>query len=415
MLSLRHALRFRELRRNTPRLSTRYSSSSSSSSASSASSSSNVLPVPRPDYRLCLSSADSSSTRSLAAINLENRRAPIPCAADELVARIQELHQEVVEKTHNVNILRRTRNEIGTVLADKKTDTQAKEDAKKRAGELKESLVLAEKDLEEKEGILLQSTLLLPNDTHPESPIGGYEQCKTVKLSSGLQNENETEAIKPNPKADHIQLLSALGWIAFPTNVTGSSWPYLLKGGAALEIALTQYALQHAVQAGFAVVMPPDVVRHELMKRCGFNPRDSGGEAQTYFVSTSEQGESGEDTLALAATAEIPLAGLFINTLFRSPKTELPRKVVGIGHAFRAEAGARGKESRGLYRVHQFTKVELFMVTQAEESGDALKELVDLQWKILDGLGLPLRWAGNPLRILGRADETHLQAFEHVF
>jgi len=299
------------------------------------------------------------------------------------------LHHEVVEKTHHVNVLRRTRNEIGALLADKRTSVQEREEAKTRAGELKDNLVLAEKQLEEKEDILLQSTLLLPNETHPNSPVGGYEQCETIKLSRGLASEED--AIKPNPRADHIQLLSSLGWLAFPTNVTGSSWPYLLKGGAALEIALTQYALQHAVQAGFELAVPPDVVKHELMKRCGFNPRDSGGEAQTYFVSTSEQAGNGEDTLALAATAEIPLAGLFINTLFRSPKTELPRKIVGIGHAFRAEAGARGKESRGLYRVHQFTKVELFMVTQAEESGSALEELVDLQWKILDGLGLPLR------------------------
>jgi seryl-tRNA synthetase len=98
---------------------------------------------------------------------------------------------------------------------------------------------------------------------------------------------------------------------------------------------------------------------------------------------------SSHPELILSGTAEIPLAGMFANKII--PLEVLPRKVVGLGRAFRAEAGARGADTRGLYRVHQFTKLELFAVSQASQSDDMMEEMRRVQTEIFDGLGFPFR------------------------
>ena len=334
-----------------------------SSKAKSASSTSRSLPVPRPDYARIL--ADPEATLR----NARERCAPTSLPPSELVSRISDLHSQVSTLQNRFQSLRTERNDIGKQLASK--SAQSEEDVasiKKRAEAIRGEL--AGKDglehkLESTQDELLQLALELPNCSSQESPVGGYEACKVEKTSNGQEDISTLE--NPNPLADHVELMTALGWLYMPHHITGSSWPYLLKGGALLENALVQYGLSKASQSGFEAVIPPDVVKAEIMKRCGFNPRDSGGEAQTYFVSTSGADSSaGEADLALAATAEIPLAGYFMDTLYKYPAKELPEKLVATGHAFRAEAGARGKESRGLYRVHQFTKLELFAVTPSE-------------------------------------------------
>lgn len=321
--------------------------------------------------------------------HLEARRSPLSLPVDQFIASVRSLHDEVNTLSSRVRDVRSRRNALGKVLADKSSAESQRSEARSSGEKLREELGQVEASLAEKEQSLLELTLQLPNRTAPDVPVGGYEAVQVVKL----QPEGVVE--KRDERADHIALLQSLGWMATPTHVTGSSWPYLLRGGALLEQALIQYAISQALEEGYELVCPPDVVKHEIMKRCGFAPRDTGGEAQTYFVSTSSSsGDAGEEAdLALAATSEIPLAGYFANALYRSP-SELPKKVVGVGHAFRAEAGSRGKESRGLYRVHQFTKVELFGVTEgAEEISSAiLQDMLKLQWRILEGLNLPLRW-----------------------
>lgn len=169
--------------------------------------------------------------------------------------------------------------------------------------------------------------------------------------------------------------------------MTGSSWYYLLNEAALLEIALTNYAMSVALQYGFTPVLTPDVVRSDIASRCGFQPRDNCDPpmAQMYHIETAPASPE----LVLSGTSEIPLAGMFANKVF--PSTSLPMKVVGLGHSFRAEAGARGVDTRGLYRVHQFTKVELFSVTTAEGSEQMMKDMLRVQRTIMDGLGLPFR------------------------
>jgi len=294
-----------------------------------------------------------------------------------------------------VKELRSERNTLSAVFSNKKSSQEEKEKARKRAEEVRSHLQGQdglETNLAKQEVKLLSLGIQLPNETSSEAPEGGYDACQVVKTSHPDLQETSL------PAADHVDLLTKLGWLYLPSHITGSSWPYLVGGGALLEMSLTQYAISKALKAGYELVLPPDVVKSEIMRRCGFNPRDAGGEAQTYFVSTStslsgevQDGGEAESELALAATSEVPLAAYFMDGKYSVDR--LPKKVLAFGHAFRAEAGARGRESRGLYRVHQFSKVELFSVTSSSDgqSDQMLQDMTSLQWDILSDLHLPLR------------------------
>ncbi|KAK9896867.1 seryl-tRNA synthetase [Cystobasidium minutum MCA 4210] len=365
--------------------------------------SSKGLPTPRPDYSNLLENPHQ------AAENIECRRAPLPSGstAESFVAEIVKLHEHVKTLSNQVKELRSERNALSQVFSDKKKTEEERAQAKQRAEAVRAEL-LGQDGLEgflaQQEEKLLALGIQLPNETSPSSPIGGYEQCQVVKTSTPTIEE------KAHPPSDHVELLTKLGWLYLPSHITGSSWPYLVKGGALLEMALTQYAISTALSAGYELILPPDVVKSEIMRRCGFNPRDAGGEAQTYFVSTSSplssrstEAETAEAELALAATSEVPLAAYYMDSKYAAK--DLPRKVLAFGHAFRAEAGARGRESRGLYRVHQFSKVELFSVTSSErgQSDSMLSDMTELQWKILSQLNLPLRMMHMSTEELGGA------------
>lgn len=199
------------------------------------------------------------------------------------------------------------------------------------------------------------------------------------------------------PRADHLavaaQLRSGDIDMGAGNTATGPSWPYLLGTVALLEHALTQYALRTAVEHGYTPVSVPDVVRTDIAERCGFRPRDEAA-AQTYYVSTGK-----DEALCLAGTAEIPLAALVAGHTYRVGESRgartsemgLPVRLVALGHAFRAEAGARGADTRGLYRIHQFSKAEMFVVADAESSDAVLEELRAIQTAIVAGLGLYYR------------------------
>ena len=126
---------------------------------------------------------------------------------------------------------------------------------------------------------------------------------------------------------------------------------------------MVSYALKQAKEAGFQVCIPPSIVRNEVIDSCGFRPRDMNNQQQIYHIN--------DTSLGLTATAEIALAGLGINKVMDLSKG--PRSVVGVSRSYRAEAGARGKDTKGLYRVHEFTKVELFVWAKPEERRDYLR------------------------------------------
>jgi seryl-tRNA synthetase len=146
-----------------------------------------------------------------------------------------------------------------------------------------------------------------------------------------------------------------------------------------LELALQRYALDLLLAEGFTPMTTPDLARNDVLEGVGFLPR--GPETQIYSIENSD--------LSLVATAEITLGGLMANQTIDAD--ELPLKLCGMSHCFRTEAGAHGRAARGLYRVHQFTKVEMFAYTLPGQSDDMLDYLRSLQCRLFDGLGVPFR------------------------
>ncbi|GMK55750.1 hypothetical protein CspeluHIS016_0208060 [Cutaneotrichosporon spelunceum] len=268
--------------------------------------------------------------------------------------------------------------------AEGDTEKQAAMAAARAAKERVQALERAARAADEAAFALASS---LPNFTHPASPRGPEE------------NALEIDRFGPPPSGadtarDHVEIARAFGWLdgAASALATGSSWPYLRGPFAQLEHALVGYALSRAIAAGFETVATPDVVLADVAARCGFQPRDGdGGPRQTYFL----EREGGEAALCLAGTAEIPLAAMFANRVVE------PARVVGVGRAFRAEAGARGADTRGLYRVHQFTKVELFAVARPQDSEGVMEDMRALQKDIALGLGLSVRVLDMPSEELG--------------
>jgi seryl-tRNA synthetase len=237
-----------------------------------------------------------------------------------------------------------------------------------RIAELEERLAAAEADLRAEQA-------KIPNLTHPDSPIGKDE-------SANREIRRVGEAPRFTFKAkDHVAIGEALGLLDFDsaTKVTGSNFYFLKNEAVLLELALCRFALEKIRREGFAVYETPDLARMRVLEGCGFNPR--GEETQIYRV-------EGFD-LGLIATAEITLGGLLMDDIL--PAARLPLKVGGISHCFRVEAGAYGRASRGLYRVHQFTKVEMFAFTRPEESDAMHLEILRIEEEIFQALGIPYR------------------------
>jgi seryl-tRNA synthetase len=336
------------------------------------------LPKPQLDYTSL--SQDADGVRR----NVEIRKAGrvSPSAVDDIV-RLRE---------HNRQIQRRYEDGRRKIraLANMVQSNPGDGEARKAAIEAKEQARQLSKDLAESEEELLSLAIRLPNSTHPSTPVGPYSASRTVR-TFGVPDDHH-EAAAPLPTRDHLSIATLLGWVDMHSGArtTGPSWPFLVGPGALLELALSHYALSKAMAHGFVPMLPPDVIKAPLAERCGFNPRD--GEAQqTYFLDDSGAAWVADDErrLALSGTSEIPLAGYLQSTVL--PASSLPVRMVALGRAFRAEAGSRGKEARGLYRVHQFSKVELFVACKPEDSDGMLEELVCVQEEILTGLGLPLR------------------------
>jgi seryl-tRNA synthetase len=133
------------------------------------------------------------------------------------------------------------------------------------------------------------------------------------------------------------------------------------------------------MQEGFTLTTTPDLARNDILEGIGFNPR--GPETQVYSIENSD--------LSLVGTAEITLGGMYFGQTLEAE--QLPIKLCGISHCFRTEAGAHGQATRGLYRVHQFTKVEMFAYTLPEGSDAMHEQLLAIECKLFDGLGIPYR------------------------
>ncbi|HKH10947.1 MAG TPA: serine--tRNA ligase, partial [Rubrobacter sp.] len=232
-----------------------------------------------------------------------------------------------------------------------------------------------EAELYEVEARLRDEQLKIPNMTHPDSPIGRDDSENVEIRRSGEIPEFSFEL------KDHVELGELLGIIDFEAGAktTGSKF-YFLRGDAVLlELGLIRYALDLLAGYGYEPTITPDLARDEALVGTGFIPR--GPETQIYSVEDSD--------LSLVATAEIPLAGQLTDEIVEEER--LPLRYAGLSHCFRTEAGSHGRASRGLYRVHQFTKVEMFAFTTPENSEAVHEEMVEIEERIFQGLGLPYR------------------------
>ncbi|SCZ98472.1 BZ3500_MvSof-1268-A1-R1_Chr7-1g09166 [Microbotryum saponariae] len=365
------------------------SSSSSSPSPSSSPATSSTRPTrlgpPIPDLYQVLHDPEAVK------LNLKRRNSPVP---PSVVDELRNLEHHTARLRSQLQSARERRNQLTLLNKDRKTMTDA---SREEAKTIKERIKQLEPDLNEHRARMQLLALSLPNRSHPSSPVGGEDQAKLIKyLGPKVASNEQRDSLK-----DHTRLSATdLDWTDFPTAslISGNSWPMLKNTGAKLELALTQYALSIALKNKFELVLPPDVVRSEIAERCGFQPRDQGEAQQTYFLGDGGERPNQND-LCLVGTAEIPLVSMNAGQTFRAE--QLPRRIVGLGRAFRAEAGARGQESRGLYRVHQFSKIEFVIVSPDDQSQRLLDELVRLQIEILSGLGLSLRVLEMPTEELG--------------
>lgn len=228
----------------------------------------------------------------------------------------------------------------------------------------------AQRDCSQLELLLDSICMQLPNALDPSVP-----DATTVVEEFG-------PAKAPTTKNCHLDLGRQFSIFDFEagSRVVGNKWVYLKHNGFLLENALVQFGIGKLLEHGFSLVMPPDVVDSALIRACGYLPKGTDND-QTYFISNS--------SLALSATAEIQLAGMLASRTL--PQESLPLRYAAMSHAFRAEIGNYGRESKGLYRLHQFTKLEMFSFCSESQSGPQLEEFVAIQKEIASSLGLSCR------------------------
>ncbi len=187
---------------------------------------------------------------------------------------------------------------------------------------------------------------------------------------------------------DHLELLDGLVDMEAGARVSGSRFAYLRGPLVLLELALVRFAIERLGAHGFEPVIPPVLVREEAMFGTGFLPDT---EDQIYRL--------GDDDLYLVGTSEVPLASLHAGEIL--PEAELPCRYAGFSTCFRREAGAGGRDTRGIFRVHQFDKVEMFAFVAPEDSDDEHERLLAIEEEIMQALEIPYRVVNIPAWDLG--------------
>ncbi|OGY10950.1 MAG: serine--tRNA ligase [Candidatus Blackburnbacteria bacterium RIFCSPLOWO2_02_FULL_44_9] len=283
-----------------------------------------------------------------------------------IVDRVVALDKERLDLLQKVEELRHERNEIS------KNDSP---ENREKGKEIKEKLKEIEPQLEKAEEQLNTAFQGIPNLPQDDVPEGEGEKDNKV-----LREWGEPKKFSFTPK-DHVELGKELDIIDFEkaAKVSGSDFYYLKNDGVLLELALVNYGIRFLIERGFTPMITPDLAKERYYLGTGYLPK--GDEAQIYTV-------QGHD-LGLIATAEVTLAGYHADETLN--KKDLPIKYAGYSHCFRQEAGAYGKYSKGLYRVHQFTKVEMFAYTKPEDSNNMLQEFLKTEEEFWQSLEIPYR------------------------
>lgn len=277
---------------------------------------------------------------------------------------------EIIQVDKEVSLLKKAEQEL---FEERNKAAKAKDIEKGK--QLKIEIDKIESELEPLNKKLSELLSSIPNLPLPEVPVG-----KGEKDNVEVKKWGEPKEFSFTPK-DHLEIGSNLGILDFETGakVSGSQFYFLYGAGAILELALVQFAMDLLSKEGFVPVITPDLARSKFYLGTGYMPK--GDEAQTYEIS--------DEDLGLIATAEVTLAGKHADEIIY--EKDLPIKYIGYSHCFRKEAGAYGKYSKGLYRVHQFTKAEMFIYCRPEDSPKMHQHILEMEEKIYQTLGLPYR------------------------
>ncbi len=290
------------------------------------------------------------------------------------VDRVVALDDARKRLVNDLQKLQQRQNEVAKSIP-KEADPSHKQALVAEGRELKEQVAGLSKELDRIAAELHVALLTLPNMTHPEAPVSIDPTGNRV-----IRRWGEPKRFDFPPK-DHVALAEALHLVDFEAgaSVSGQKFYFLKNEAVLLELALIQYALQKLIAEGYTPVITPDLARAEVLEGIGFQPRDPAETRQVYTIADSD--------LCLIGTAEITLGGMHRDQIF--DELDLPKKYVGLSHCFRTEAGAPGRDTRGLYRVHQFTKVEMFAFCTPDQSESLHLELLRIEEEIFQGLGLP--------------------------
>lgn len=380
------------------------------------------VPRPRLDFKRIREDADAVVKEC------KQRNVPIDKAH---VARCVDAYDRFSKGTGELNAALSRRNALtkGIKEAASKEERQVLID---EAAQLKPRVQALQKQVADAEKAMTELAVVLPNTHSPHTPVGDESKVRILQyINEENQYRAEDELVSPpadtcttttssktksdaktvaaaaeaaqrrtsTPRLlDHVEISRRFDLVDFETasRSSGTGFHYLKNAAVQLELALVQLALSRAMGRGFMPMRPPDLVRSEYVSACGFAPRDTAGQQQIY-----ETFGDTPNSLSLAGTAEIPLAALGTDAVYDA--STLPRKIVGHGRAFRREAGARGAETRGLYRVHEFTKVELFAFCTRDQAEGVYDEMAKLQRRLVRDLGLCARVLEMPTAELGNS------------
>ncbi len=289
----------------------------------------------------------------------------------DLVVQLADRRSRLVQEAEE---LRKRRNENAQATGREK-DAARRQQLVDEGRTLKDQIAARETELAEVEKSIRAEQTKIPNITHPDAPVGAGEDANREVSRFGEPTKFDFKPL------DHLELGERLDLIDMERGgkVAGTSFYFLKNEAVLLELALIQYAFTLLGREGFTPVITPDLARNEVLEGIGFIPR--GEATQIYSVEGTD--------LSLIATAEITVGGMHKDEIFE--EDQLPLKYVGLSHCFRTEAGAAGRATRGLYRVHQFTKVEMFAFTLPEQSDAMHEQLRELEERIFQGLGIPYR------------------------
>ena len=292
----------------------------------------------------------------------------------ELVDQILAIDEVKRAAINEFELLRQEQNvlskSVGAAKGDEKTALLA------NAKELADKVKAADSKRSEIEEQAKQLVMQLSNLLDTEAPIGGEEDFVTIE-HIGTPRDFTKDGFEPK---DHVELGKLLGAIDTErgAKVAGSRSYYLTGAGAMLEFALVNYAIQSALKNGFTPVIPPVLVNPSAMEGTGF----LGQAAENVY-------RIEKDDVYLVGTSEVPLAAMHMDEIL--PADKLPMRYAGYSSCFRREAGTYGKDTRGIIRVHQFDKVEMFSFCKPEEAKEEHKRLLQWEKDFLNAMEIPYR------------------------